>query len=550
MAWRQAGGLMISIAFAGSVQAQEHAGHAAPPAVEESAASTSRIPLYNDLGSHGHPITTSSPAAQQYFDQGLRLTYGFNHAEAIAAFEEAARLDPAAPMPWWGIANALGPNINAPMEGDQETRAHAAAQEALTRKANGSDAERAYLEAIAVRYGPDAGVDRAARDSAYAKTMQEVATRFPDDLDAVSLAAEALMNLSPWYYWTHEGEPRPDTPAILTRLEGVLQRNPDHPGACHFYIHAVEAAHPEKALPCAERLAALMPGAGHIVHMPGHIYIRVGRWADAIAANEHAVHADQSYIADRTPSGIYPTLYYPHNWHFLSLAATMLGRGDQALDAARFVAENIPADLAAGIPDLQQMLAFLHLTQVTFGRWDEVLATPSPAPGLPITDGLVHYARGVAFAATERFAEAEAELDSVARIAASPPAGDAGAVLPIAELALRGEIAARRGELDDAAMHFAAAVKLEDALEYIEPPRWYYPIRHSLGAVLLRAGRAGEAERVYREDLKRFPNNGWSLFGLARSLEAQGKTEAAREADEQFDTVWSGADVTLAASRF
>jgi tetratricopeptide (TPR) repeat protein len=298
------------------------------------------VALYDDLGDHHHAITTGVPAAQDYFDQGLRLVYAFNHAEAIRAFDEATQLDPDCAMCYWGTALAYGPNINAPMDSAGRVAAYAALQQALERAPRASAQEQAYIEVLAKRYDPVPPADRAALDSAYARALGEVAERYPDDLDAATLHAEALMNLSPWYYWTLEGEPRLDTPRILARLESVIARDPSHPGACHYYLHAVEAAQPEKAVPCAERLAELMPGAGHMVHMPGHIYIRVGRYADAIEANVHAVHVDETYIADQRPAmGVYVAGYYPHNYHFLSFAATMAGRSAQAIQAARAVAE-------------------------------------------------------------------------------------------------------------------------------------------------------------------------------------------------------------------
>jgi tetratricopeptide (TPR) repeat protein len=508
------------------------------------------VPLYDNLGDHHSPISTSIPKAQLYFDQGLRLAYAFNHPEAIRAFDEAARLDPACAMCYWGTALAYGPNINAPMDSASGVAAYRAVQRALKLAPRANERERAYIEALAKRYAVVPRAERAALDSAYAAAMGEVAQRYPDDLDATVLYAEALMNLSPWNYWTKDGKPRPQTPEILRSLEGVIERAPNHPGACHYYIHAVEAAEPEKAVACAERLARLMPGAGHIVHMPAHIYIRVGRWADAIESNIHAVHMDESYIADQRPAGVYVAAYYPHNYHFLAFAATMAGRSAQAIQAARAAASKTPIEAARQFAPFELLLPFAHLTLVSFGRWEEVLREPAPPADLRTSTGLVHYTRGVAFAATQRWKEARAALDSVQAIAAAVPEGDNKTLLVIAGHALQGEIAARSGKLDDAITHFQAAAKLEDGLIYIEPPLWYYPIRHSLGAALLEAGRAGEAERVYREDLERFPENGWSLYGLAESIRARGKGYDADAALDRFERAWEGSDVTLRASRF
>src|SRR3989475_2445653 len=331
----------------------------------------------------------------------------------------------------------------------------------------------------------------------------------------------------------------------------------DLPGACHYYIHAVEAVAPEKAVPCAERLAALMPGAGHLVHMPAHIYIRVGRYADAIAANEHAVHADEVFIEGQKPHGLYPLAYYPHNHHFLAFAATLAGKSALAIEAAKRTAATTPVEVAKQVPFLEPYLYYPYLTLVTFGRWDDLLAMPLPPADLPYSRAMGQYARGIALSARGRFTEARAALDTLQQIAASGTRAyeSAGWTTPstnlqIATHALLGEIAARQGALEEGIAHFGEAMKIEDDQLYTEPPDWYYPIRHSLAAVLLRAGQPVEAERLYREDLKRFPESGWSLFGLAQALRAQGKSAAAADVDARFTRAWGGADVTLTASRF
>ena len=516
------------------------------------------VPLYDNLGSHHVAISTRVPLAQQYFDQGMRLVYGFNHAEAIRAFTEAARLDSTCAICYWGVAYAYGPHVNAGMDSVAGVAAYAAWRQALARLRFASTREQALVGALARRYAPVPSAERAALDTAYARAMSDVVRRYPNDLDAATLYAEALMDLSPWNYWDQKsGAPRAGTTDILAQLERVIAANPNHPGACHYYIHAVEAVTPEKAVPCAERLAALMPGVGHMVHMPGHIYVRVGRYADAIEANVHAVHTDEVYIEGQKPQGLYPLGYYPHNYHFLAFAATLAGKSAQAIEAARRTAATTPLDVARAVPPLEPYVVYPFLTLTTFGRWDEVLALPVPPAELPYSKGLSSYARGVAFAATGRPAEAAAALDTLRAIAAatSPQYAVAGwttprAVLQIATHALAAEIAARGGELDRAIADFTAAAGQEDALQYIEPPDWYYPIRHSLGAVLLKANRPGEAETVYRQDLKRFPENGWSLFGLAQTLRAQGKTDEAAEVDARFQKAWGQADVTLTASRF
>jgi len=539
-------GLILALPAAGRAQ---EAGHVHPtPASRAASAAEGTAALLDGLGNLHHPIATANPLAQRYFDQGLRLTYAFNHGEAVRSFEEAARLDPGCAMCYWGKALALGPNINAPMDSAAARQAYAAVQQARSLAARAGERERAYIDALATRYAADPTADRATLDLAYAAAMREVARRAPDDPDAATLFAEAMMDTSPWDYWTANGEPKPATREILASLERALRLNPNHPGACHYYIHAVEAVHPERAVACAERLASLMPAAGHVVHMPAHIYIRVGRYNEAIDANVRAVHADETYIADRRPQGVYPAGYYPHNYHFLAFAAALAGRSADAIDAARGAARTTPVEAARQVPEFQLQLPYPHLTLAKFGRWDEVLREPLPPADLRIASGLAYYARGVALAAQGRSGEAQAALDSVTRAAADVTQGPSDVVLDIATQALRGAIASRRGELDAAIGHYTAAVKLEDSLEYMEPPYWHMPMRHALGAMLLQAGRAGEAEALYREDLRRFPENGWSLMGLSRSLAARGKSTEARAATGRFDAAWRRADVTLTAS--
>lgn len=508
------------------------------------------VPLYTDLGTHHYTISTRVPLAQRYFDQGLRLYYAFNHAEALRSFAEAARLDPDCAMCHWGAALARGPNINAPMAPDAYGPAHADAQKALALQAGASPVERALIRALAVRYAPSAPTDRAPLDSAYARAMAQVAREFPDDAEAAALYAEALMDLSPWNYWTR-GEPRPDTNELVAQLERVIAREPDHPGACHFYIHAVEAVHPDRAVPCAERLAALMPGAGHLVHMPGHIYIRVGRYLDAIRANEHAVHADETYIRDQRPGpGAYTLGYYPHNYDFLAFAAAMAGRGEQAMQAARTLASLIPVEALTdpGMRHLQHHLVRPMQMLVRLERWDEVLQAPAPPENLPHARALWHYARGKALAAKGDLAGAEAELAKVQAAAADPALAamrlefnTSPAILGIAAEVLAGTIASKRGAHDLAIRRLSEAARREDELLYGEPPEWSVPVRHDLGAAFLAAGRPAEAERVYREDLSRFPENGWALTGLARALQDQGRVAEAEGARTRLRAAWPGA---------
>ena len=509
------------------------------------------VPLYTNLGSHHKRISTRVPATQQYFDQGLRLVYGFNHAEAIRSFTRAADLDPTCAMCYWGIALAYGPHVNAPMDAASGVAAYAAVQKALAFKSYATAPERAYIEALAQRYEADPPADRARLDTLYSRAMGQVAKTYPKDLDAATLYAESLMDLRPWNYWRPDGTPYPETKETVRQLERVISRNPNHPGACHYYIHAVEAVNPQAAVPCAERLARLMPGEGHMVHMPSHIYARVGRWNDAIQANHHAIHTDEVFIDGQHPMGVYPLAYYPHNIHFLAFASTMAGRSAQAIEASKTLTSKVNLDAARQVGLLQEMLPYHALTLTTFGKWDEVLAAPLPPEDIRFSYAMAKYAQGVAHAARGEWAEAQAALDTVTGINDATPEGAEGKMaLSIAVHALSGEIATRRDDLDAGINYFREAAKIEDGGLYREPPKWYYPIRHSLGAALVKAGRHAEAEKVYREDLRRFPENGWSQFGLAQALRAQGKHTEAGTADARFRRAWASTDVTLTASRF
>lgn len=489
-----------------------------------------KVPLLEGLGEHHYAVTTRNPLAQRYFDQGLRLYYAFNHLEAIRAFVESARTDPQCAMCYWGIALAHGPNINAPMEPDAAAPAWAAVQRSIELAPNVTPVERALIRALAERYSGDPPADRAPLDLAYARAMASVVERFPDDGEAATLYAEALMNLSPWDYWTRDGEPRENTEEILASLEGALERNPDHPGANHFYIHALEAVQPERAVAAAERLAGLMPQAGHLVHMPGHIYIRVGRYEDAIRANQHAVHADETYIRDQNPElGIYVAGYYPHNYDFLAFAASMIAREDLALEAADKLATLAPEGLERepGMTFIQHHQSRRLQMRVRFERWSEILADPAPPDDLPHALAMWHYAQGRALAATNAVEKAAEHLGRLRDLAADPELAaerlefnTAGDVLAIAVRVLAGHIAVARGDMGQGIGELREAARLEDGLTYGEPPDWSVPVRQDLGAVLLEAGQRAEAERAFNEDLARFPKNTWSTHGLAMARKA------------------------------
>ncbi|MBT8367340.1 MAG: hypothetical protein KJP23_21825 [Deltaproteobacteria bacterium] len=516
-------------------------------------------PRLQNLGDHEFPVTTNSARAQLFINQGMMLTYGFNHAEATRSFREAARLDPNCAMAYWGMALVLGPNINMAMAPEAEPQAYELIQQAIARKKFASEKEKAYIDALTVRYSGEIKPDRNALDRAYVKAMRDLHNRYPADLDAATLYAEAVMDLRPWNYWTRDMQPYPETDEVLRVLESVLARNPNHPGAIHLYIHSVELARPELAEAGAERLWKLAPGAGHLVHMPSHIFRRIGRYRDASQSNEDAIAADEDYITQCRAQGVYPLAYYPHNIHFLWDSATMEGRRQVAVEAARKSAASIPAGAWREVPILHQFLVAPLFAYTRFGEWQAILSEPRPPQDSLFWTGVWHYARGLAFTATGQPNDANRELDHLRNIAAQQSLEDyrvtfsrngAQSILEIATEVLAGELAAMRGYYDLAVARLHRAALLEDNLIYNEPPDWHVPVRQSLGAVLLAAGRPAEAESVYWQDLSRNRENGWSLFGLMQSLRAQGKTEQVAVIEERFRKAWNRADTTLTASRF
>lgn len=515
-------------------------------------------PLWDNLGTLSYPITTTQPLARKYFDQGLRLAFAFNHFEAARAFRMAQKLDPGCAMCYWGEALVLGPNINAPMEASAVAPAFAAAARARELAGRAGPREQALIEALSARYAADPKADRAALDKAYAVAMGKVAARFPDDQQIAVLYAESLMDLQPWDYWEAAGaRPKGRTAEILALLEKVLQANPDHPGAIHYYIHLVEAStDPKRAEPYADRLGRLMPGAGHLVHMPAHIYYRVGRYLDSLEANRKAVAADEAYFARVKAKGIYPEGYYPHNVHFVLVSAQMAGDGRTVIAAADKLAAIVSEESAKAIPWVQPIKAAPYFAHAQFSTPDTILAIPDPGPGLPYVKAMWHYARGVARATKGEPEAARAESAAIEALlgahdfadltTAGVPAKD---VLQIARHVVDARIHQGAGRLAEAAGELERAAAIEDRLAYMEPPFWYYPVRQTLGAVLLKQGDLERAEQAFRASLARAPNNGWALYGLAEVYKARGERRRAAATEQLLAKAWAGSRDQLDLAR-
>ncbi|MGE3275929.1 MAG: alpha/beta fold hydrolase [Vicinamibacterales bacterium] len=528
------------------------------PAAAQAAAGAPLAPLLDGLGTHHRPVTTTVPRAQAFFDQGLRLLYAFNFLEADRSFREAARLDPALAMASWGRAMALGPNINAPMTVEDGRAAFAAAQRARELKAGASPVEQALIDAVALRFAPDGAGDRDALDQAYAARMQELAAAYPDDSDIGTLAAAAFMQTIAWDYWAADGTPRPGVLPLMASMEALIARHPSHAGLHHYYIHLVEASdrYHVRAEKSADALVGAMPGAGHMVHMPSHIYLRVGRYADAIRVNQDAALADEDYIAQCRAQGLYPVAYYPHNIHFLWTAGTVEGRSVMAIDAARKVADKVPHHMAGALAWTHDFPVVPFYAYVRFGRWEEILSEPRPHVDAPYPQGVWHYARALARIARGELGKAREELAALEAARADRALETTFAGAPLAQnldIALeevRAELAARDGDWETAIAAATRGVTLQDAQPYNEPETWHRPVRLVLGGILIDAGRYAEAEPVFREDLRRHPETGWALIGLAQSLRGQGKRDEARLAEARFQRAWARADIALTGSRF
>jgi tetratricopeptide (TPR) repeat protein len=553
--WTSMAAVLLCCTMIASSSRAHEVRRAEPSAPAEASAT---VPLYDNLGNLTYPVTTLSPLAQRYFDQGLRLTYAFNHAEALRAFREAQWQDPNCAMCYWGEAFVLGPNINAPMDETAGSPAVAAITQAKALAPRVSAREQTLINALVTRYTDAPKTERAALDRAYAEAMAEATRRFPDDTEIAVLAIDAIMNLSPWDYWEADGKtPKGQIGDAIRIAEHVLARHPDHPGAIHLYIHLTEAsAAPERAEPYANRLAALMPGAGHLVHMGSHTFFRVGRYQDSAEANKAAVKADEAYLARVQDAGLYAYGYYPHNIHFVLVSAQMMGDSKTTLEYAQRLDGKIPDAMAEKVGWVQAIKTAPYFAHAQFSTPETILALPDPGDKFPFVKAMWHYARGVGLAAQGHIELAQQEAAHIAEItqradfsfllAWTVPAPD---LLRLARHVVEGRIAQAQGDPARAIKEFQVAVSIQDTLAYMEPPYWYYPVRQSLGAALLEAGKPAEAEQVFTQSLAQFPHNGWALYGLMKAQQAQNNEAAAQETEKRLKQTWAGDPAMLTLKR-
>lgn len=514
-------------------------------------------PLFNNLGNLNFNISTTNERAQAFFDQGLKLSYAFNHAEGHRSFLEASRLDPNSAMSYWGQAFALGPNINDPQPDDERKKKYNEAMAKAKRlKSSATPKEQALIEALATRYSEDPTKDVVELNMSYMKAMTKVVQKYPEDADILILYAASVMNTVPWNYWDLDGNPSPNIKEAKAALEKAMKIEPENPGAHHYYIHMVELPYPDLGVPSADKLASLMPGAGHIVHMPSHIYIRVGRYKEAVEVNQTAILADEDYISQCFAQGLYPLAYYPHNIHFLWSASSLLGSSDIAIDAAKKTAEKVPTGELINLPFLQDFAATPLLAYTRFGKWNEILTVPKPNADIKHLNLIWHYARGIAFVRKGNAIEAKEELDAILALKNDPDLENLVATannpsISIANIAFEvvaGELASLNGDVSGAIKHLEKAVSLEDNLVYTEPAAWHISTRHNLGAVLLKDKKYKEAEKIYKEDLDIIRQNGWSLMGLYLSYTAQGMTDEAEAIKQEFDKAWQYSDIEINSS--
>ncbi len=514
-------------------------------------------PLFENLGNLHFSISTEKERAQAFFDQGLKLSYAFNHAEGHRSFMEAARLDPNAAMTYWGQAFALGPNINDPLPDDErKNKINEAMTKAKRLASNATPREKALIKALSARYSEDLTKDVAELNMAYMEEMAKVVKKFPEDANIQILYAASVMNTVPWNYWDKDGNPSLNIAEAKAALEKAMKLKPENPGGHHYYIHMVELPYPDLGVPSADKLASLMPGAGHIVHMPSHIYIRVGRYLDAVKVNQAAILADEDYISQCFAQGLYPLAYYPHNIHFLWSSASLLGASEIAIDAAKKTAEKVPVGEFVEMPFLQDFASTPLLAYTRFGKWNEILSIPAPSSNIKHLNLIRHYARGLAFIRKGNLKEAKEELEALAQLKndseletlVATPNNASIHSANIAYEVVAGELAAMEGDLSKAIEHLSSAVVFEDGLTYTEPAAWHIPTRQNLGAVLMQAKRYGEAEKIYKEDLAVLRQNGWSLIGLYNAYMAQGKVVEAKKIKKEFDSAWEHADIKITSS--
>ncbi|MBJ2176330.1 hypothetical protein JBL43_18910 [Aureibaculum sp. A20] len=514
-------------------------------------------PLFENLGNLNFTISTKNERVQAFFNQGMKLSYAFNHAEGHRSFLETARLSPNTAMAYWGQAFALGPNINDPLpDGERKQKINEAMDKALQLLSKASPKEKALINALSARYSTDLTKDVAELNMAYMNAMKKVVQRYPGDVNIQILYAASIMNTVPWNYWDKDGNPSPNIKEAKVALEKAMELEPENPGGHHYYIHMVELPYPDMGVASADKLVTLMPGAGHIVHMPSHIYIRVGRYLDAVKVNQAAILADEDYISQCFAQGIYPLGYYPHNIHFLWSSASLLGASDIAIDAAKKTAEKVPTGELETLTFLQDFAATPLLAYTRFGKWNEILTIPAPNPKIKHLSLMQHYARGIAFVRKGNIKEAQEELDAIAVLKKDPDletlvATANNASIHAANIAFEvvaGELAALKGDYSTSIEHLKNAVKFEDGLTYTEPAAWHIPTRQNLGAVLLKAGKFSEAEIIYKEDLNILRQNGWSLTGLYHSLKAQDKMGEAKKIKEEFEKAWEHADIEIESS--
>ena len=514
-------------------------------------------PLFTNLGNLHFPISTKNERAQAFFNQGVKLSYAFNHAEGHRSFMEAARLDPNAAMAHWGIAFALGPNINDPLPTEErKNKINEAMVKAKRLASKRSKKEQALIEALSARYSEDLTKDVAALNMNYMIAMTKVVKTYPKDANIQILYAASVMNTVPWNYWDKEGNPSPNIKEAKAALESAMEIEPENPGGHHYYIHMVELPYPDMGVASADKLASLMPGAGHIVHMPSHIYIRVGRYLDAVKVNQIAILADEDYIAQCFSQGLYPLAYYPHNIHFLWSSASLLGDSQIAIDAAKKTAEKVPTGELVTLPFLQDFASTPMLAYTRFGKWNEILTIPAPSPEIKHLTLMRHYARGIAFIRKGNSIEAQEELDAIEVLKKDPELetlvatanNTSNRIANIAYEVVAGELHALKGNVSKSIEHLENAVEFEDALTYTEPAAWHIPTRQNLGAVLMNTGHFEEAEKIFREDLDILRQNGWSLMGLHNSLKEQGKLKEAQEIKTEFEQAWQHADIEINTS--